>query len=211
MDRALFLKTLAALFAIMNPIANLPVFLSLTTGYGAGERRKVALTVTAGLIIGAIVVALAGKGILALFGISIEDFRLAGGFLILLIALNLVSGHQSSSHGGTAKEQAHQSFQENPAIYPLTVPILLGPGTISTLIIFRDQVHSLPQDIAYGAAIVVAIALISVTLLAATALDRLLGQTATSIMSRLMGMVLAAIAMEMMITSLKVMLPGLAS
>ncbi|WP_428645208.1 MarC family protein [Roseibium sp.] len=210
MDQGLFLKLFAALFAIMNPIANLPVFLSLTADKGAAFERKVAFTLLISLSVGAAIIGLTGDTILKVFGISLDAFRLAGGFLILLIALNLISGEQSKAHHGTDEEKEHHGEQDNPAIYPLTVPILLGPGSISTMIIFRGQVGDLKQEIAYVAAIAAAIGLLIVTFFAAPFLSRFLGQTATSVMSRLMGMILAAIAMEMMVDSIKALLPGLA-
>jgi multiple antibiotic resistance protein len=210
MDQALFLKLFAALFAIMNPIANLPVFLSLTADKGAAFERKVAVTLLIGLVAGSVVIGLTGSALLKVFGISLDAFRLAGGFLILLIALNLISGEKSKAHHGTDQEREHHAEQDNPAIYPLTVPILLGPGSISTMIIYRGQVTDLSQEIAYVAGIAAAIGLLVGTFFAAPFLSRFLGQTATSVMSRLMGMILAAIAMEMMVGSLKALLPGLA-
>ncbi|MEM5581200.1 MULTISPECIES: MarC family protein [unclassified Roseibium] len=210
MDQALFLKLFAALFAIMNPIANLPVFLSLTADKGAAFERKVAVTLLIGLVAGSVVIGLTGSALLKVFGISLDAFRLAGGFLILLIALNLISGEKSKAHHGTEEEQEHHAEQDNPAIYPLTVPILLGPGSISTMIIYRGQVSDFSGEIAYVAAIAAAIGLLVGTFFAAPYLSRFLGQTATSVMSRLMGMILAAIAMEMMVDSLKALLPGLA-
>jgi multiple antibiotic resistance protein len=210
MDQVLFLKLFAALFAIMNPIANLPVFLSLTADKGPGFERKVALTVLVGLAVGSAIIGLTGDMLLKVFGISVDAFRLAGGFLILLIALNLISGEKSKAHHGTDAEREHHAEQDNPAIYPLTIPILLGPGSISTMIIYRGQVTNISGEIAYAAAITAAIAVLVGTFFAAPFLSRFLGQTATSVMSRIMGMILAAIAMEMMVGSLKVLLPGLA-
>ncbi|WP_150525185.1 MarC family protein [Roseibium sediminis] len=210
MDTAFFLKMFAALFAIMNPIANLPVFLSLTADRDAAGQRKVVVTLLFALVAGSVLIAIAGNGILDLFGISVDAFRLAGGFLILLIALNLISGEQSKAHHGTDDEKAHHAEQDNPAIYPLTIPILLGPGTISTMIIFRGQATGAAQEIAYVAAMAASIGLLAITFFSAPLLSRVLGQTATSVMSRLMGMILAAIAMGMMVESLKVLLPGLA-
>lgn len=209
-DTALFLKMFAALFAIMNPVANLPVFLSLTSDKDASGQRQVVVTLLISLVIGCTVVSLAGNALLAVFGIDVNAFRLAGGFLILLIALNLISGEQSKAHHGTDQEKAHHAQQDNPAIYPLTVPILLGPGTISTIIIFRGDVRGLSQEIAFAAAIAAAVFLLIATFFAAPVLARFLGQTATSVMSRIMGIILAAIAMDMMVDSLKVLLPGLA-
>lgn len=210
MDIAFFLKMFAALFAIMNPIANLPVFLSLTADRDAAGQRAVVMTLMVTLSAGAVLIALAGNAILGVFGIDVDSFRLAGGFLILLIALNLISGEKSKAHHGTPEEQAQHAEQENPAFYPLTVPILLGPGTISTMIIYRSQTSDAADEIAYAAAIAAAISLLLAVFFAAPLLSRVLGQTATSVMSRLMGMILAAIAMEMMVTSLKALLPGLA-
>ncbi|MTH97067.1 MarC family protein [Roseibium sp. RKSG952] len=209
MDTAFFLKMFAALFAIMNPVANLPVFLSLTSDRDAAGQRAVVYTLAIALVLGIVIVALAGDALLALFGISVDAFRLAGGFLILLIALNLISGEQSKAHHGTDAEKAHHAQQDNPAIYPITIPILLGPGTISTLIIYRSQITGIEQDIAYAAASFAAVGLLIGTFLAAPFLSKVLGQTSTSVMSRLMGMILAAIAMDMMVSSLKSLLPGL--
>lgn len=210
MDQALFLKTFAALFAIMSPIANLPVFLALTSDRGPAFERKVAFTLLISLTIGSVVIGLTGDIILKIFGISLDAFRLAGGFLILLIALDLIRGQKTETHHGSETEKEHMQAQDNPAIYPLTVPVLLGPGSISTMIIFRGQVSSFEQEVAYVAAVAAAIAVLVATFFAAPFLSRFLGQTANSVMSRLMGMILAAIAMEMMTGSLKVLLPGLA-
>jgi multiple antibiotic resistance protein len=210
MDTAYFLKVFAALFAIMNPVANLPVFLSLAGDRSPGEARKVALTVIAGLVVGAALILLAGDRLLGVFGIGLNDFRLAGGLLILLIALSMLHGGESATHAGTAREKDHHKAVENPGIYPLTVPILLGPGTISTIIVFKQQAVGASQDTALVAAIVGIVALVGLTFLAGPALGRLLGQTSISIMSRIMGMILAAIAMEMMVTSLRALWPGLA-
>jgi len=210
MDQALFLKVFAALFAIMSPIANLPVFLSLTADKGAGFERKVAFTLLISLSIGAVFIGLTGDIVLKIFGISLDAFRLAGGFLILLIALDLIRGQKTEAHHGHASEQDNMQSQDNPAIYPLTVPILLGPGSISTMIIFRGQVSGVEQEIAYVAGVAAAIAVLIGTFFAAPFLSRFIGETANSVMSRLMGMILAAIAMEMMSDSLKVLMPGLA-
>ncbi|SDT89077.1 MarC family protein [Stappia sp. ES.058] len=210
MDTACFPKVFAALFAIMKPIANLPVFLSPTAEREPGETRKVALTVIAGLVVGATVILLTGDRLLEIFGIGLNDFRLAGGLLILLIALSMLHGGENASHAGTAREKDRHQTRDNPGIYPPTVPILLGPGTISTIIVFKQQAAGEAQDTALVAAVAGIVTLVGLTFLAEPLLGRLLGQTAISIVSRLMGMILAAIAMEMMVTSLRALWPGLA-
>lgn len=210
MDYVYFAKVLAALFAIMSPIANLPIFLSLTADRDAGGQRKVAMTVIIGLVVGLAITVFAGSEILKLFGIGIDSFRLAGGLLILFIALSMLHGKEPSSHAGSEKEKKSYSDHDNPGIYPLTIPILVGPGSIATIIIFREQTNTLAMDVALGAAICTMVVLLAGTFLAAPYLSRILGQTAITIMSRLMGMILAAIAMEMMVESLRHLLPGLA-
>ncbi|WP_417768441.1 MarC family protein [Stappia sp.] len=210
MDIPFFLKVFAALFAIMSPIANLPVFLALTGDRDAAGKRTVALTAVVALCIGTVVVFVGGEAILTLFGISIDGFRLAGGLLILLIALSMLHGGESAAHAGSEAEREHHRTVDNPGIYPLAVPMLLGPGSISTIVIFREQAKAPGQEVALVAALAAIVILLGATFLAGPVLSRLLGRTAVSIMSRLMGMLLAAIAMEMMVTSLKVLLPGLA-
>lgn len=210
MDVAYFAKVLAALFAIMSPVANLPVFMSLTANMDAAGQRKVAITVIVALVVGVVATVLGGAAILRLFGIGIDDFQLAGGLLILFIAMNMLHGQQSTTHAGTDSEKESFQTQDNPAIYPLTIPMLLGPGAISTLIIFHTKSTTAAETVAFGLAAGAIILLLGATFLAAPLLSRLLGQTAITIMSRLMGMILAAIAMHMMVDSLRKLFPGLA-
>jgi multiple antibiotic resistance protein len=222
-DPAFVIKVFAALFAIMNPFANVPVFLSLTEGASGEAQKGVAVTASIGTAVGCLVAVVAGRAILEVFGISVEDFRLAGGLLLLLIALTMVQGEASHAHAQTPREQedsqeaksqqravSEVDFDASVAIYPLTVPLLVGPGTIATLIVFGNsarQDHLIPE-LAVG--LVAFLALLSGTLLAAPAIGRHLSQTATAITRRVMGMILAAIAMEMIVSSLRVLFPGLA-
>ena len=211
MDLAFFLKTLAALFAIMSPIANLPVFLSLTEGLPSAERRAVALSAGLGVALGSAAALLGGEALLRLFGISLDGFRVAGGILILLIAIDLVHGGDSDAHRGAPDERADFAARRAVAVYPLTVPILLGPGSIATLVVFARQAQGWPQQTALWAASAAIAALLTATFLMADAASRLLGQAAISIMGRVMGMILAAIAVEMIATGARALLPGLAA
>ncbi|MEM9761037.1 MAG: MarC family protein [Pseudomonadota bacterium] len=208
MDISYFLKVFAALFAIASPVANLPVFLSLTSDHTPKARARVAIACCLGVLIGGAVVLVSGEAILALFGLEIAHFRLAGGLLILLIALEMVHGSQSKSHHGTASERADAPTND-PSIYPLTIPILLGPGTISTLILLQHSAEGTPQIIAVWVALCAATALLMTAFLSGTWLARQLSQSVTSVLGRLMGMILAAIGLEMMVESLSTLLPGL--
>ena len=176
-DPAFVVKVFAALFAITNPIANVPVFLSLTEGASPQVQRSVAVTASIGTVVGCLVAVVAGDVILRIFGISVDDFRLAGGLLVLLIALTMVQGEASQAHARTPAE-AEQTRDTNPA------------------------------DVAIGLALF--LVLLCACLLAAPWVGRKLSPTATAIARRLMGIILAAIAAEMIVSSLRTLFPGLA-
>lgn len=209
MDFAFAAKVFAALFAIMNPIANLPIFLSLTSDMGEAEQRRAAILVTVTVTVGCFVSALAGSAILGFFGLDVDHFRLAGGLIVLLIALSMLHGEDSATHGGSGAEKATFNSASNVAFYPLAIPILLGPGTISALIVYAHDAHDRDEQVALGAGIVVFVILLGATLVSGPFIGRIVSPTVMSVTKRLMGMVLAAIAMEMLVASLRALFPGL--
>jgi len=144
-----------------------------------------------------------------LFGISIDDLRIAGGLVVFLIALDMLNGDHSDSHYGSASKKTEFPSAEAVAFYPLTFPILMVPGTITTLIVYSGQATSLPDKMALGAMFLALVVLIGVVFNFGAEHGRYPGPTARSIMSRLMGMVLAAIVIDMSFTGLKSLLPGL--
>lgn len=210
MDFAFAAKVFAALFAIMNPIANLPIFLSLTSDMGEAEQRRTAVLISATVAVGCIVSALAGSAILGFFGLDVNHFRLAGGLIVLLIALSMLHGTDSATHSGSGEEKATFATASNVAFYPLAIPILLGPGTISALIVYAHDANGTDQLTALGAGMLAFLALLAATLIAAPTLARIISPTVMSVTKRLMGMILAAIAMEMLVASLRALFPGLA-
>lgn len=210
MDIAFLVKVFGALFAIVNPFVNLPIFLSLTQGRSPAEMRGTGLSVAMFSAVMCVIVALAGTQILAFFGITVDDFRLAGGLVLLLIALGMLNGQDSTAHAGTPAEQSHQAELDSIAFYPLTFPIIVGPGTITTLVVFRGQSSTAGEHLAYWTALGGILALLALVLLFAPSIGRHMSQTLRVITTRLMGMILAAISVEMMIGGLKALLPGLA-
>lgn len=209
-DFAFVTKVFAAMFAIMNPIANVPVFLSLTEGATPEVQRRVAVTAAIGTAVGCLVAVTAGGEILELFGLSVDDFRLAGGLLVLLIALSMIQGAASHAHSGTPKEeeQAGGLDPADVAIYPLTVPLLVGPGTIATLIVFGASARTDGKFLELALGLGGFLVLLAASLLAAPWIGRRLSATATAITRRLMGMILAAVAMEMIVSSLRTLFPA---
>lgn len=210
MDAFSALKFFGALFAIMNPITNLPVFLAVTDGMTDAERRGVALKTALYCLITGGIVALAGDPLLRLFGISVNDFRVAGGLVVLLIGLGMLNGQDSTAHHGTAAEKEARPDTSAVAFYPLTFPILVGPGTIAALILYRQDASTVSDLTLYTGVFVGLVALMCAVFLMAGKFGSYISQTGRVIMTRLMGMILAAIAIEMIVSGLRELLPGLA-
>lgn len=208
-DPAFSIKVFAALFAIMNPVANIPILLSLTDGQSDSDKRRVARTAVIGVTIGCVVSAAAGNAILGMFGLTVTDFRLAGGLLVLFIALSMLHGSASAQHQPSDKEMGGGSDTQDVAIYPLTIPLLVGPGTIATMVVFGHTAAADGKIVSLALGLVAFLALLAVSLFSAPFLARFLSQKVTAITQRLMGMILAAIAMQMIVASLQVSFKGI--
>jgi multiple antibiotic resistance protein len=206
-ESAFAIKVFAALFAIMNPIANIPILLSLTEGASEADRRRVARTAMIGVSIGCVVSAAAGSAILSVFGLTVNDFRLAGGLLVLLIALSMVHGSASAQHQPSGQEMG--SDEDDVAVYPLTFPLLVGPGTIATLIVFGHVAVADGRIAGLVAGLAVFLVVLAAALFSAPVLARYLSPKVTAITQRLMGMILAAIAMQMIVASLQALFKGI--
>lgn len=208
MELALATKLFAALFAIMNPLTNLPVFLSLTEGRSPRERNAIALTGAATTFVILVVTLLAGSRILDFFGITVDDFRISGGLLILFIALSMLHVQPSRAHH--ASEEAEEGKEkDNPGVFPLALPLLAGPGSMTTVIVFAHKAQGMPGLLTCVAVILAVCALIYGTFGVGGGIARWLGATGMNIVTRIMGMLLAAIAVGMMAEGLAGVFPAL--
>jgi multiple antibiotic resistance protein len=187
-------------FAIMNPLANTPVFLGLTAEDDPATRRAVAFK---GLALAFFIVALfsvAGKLIFELFGITLPAFRIAGGILVFQIGLSMLHGEQSKAHhsgeGGAA--EGSREAQLSVAVSPLAVPLLAGPGTIATAMNFvavRDGGHLAITIGAFGLMCVISYAFF----VSGEKLVKYIGENAVGVVTRMMGLILAVIGVQMLI------------
>jgi multiple antibiotic resistance protein len=203
-----FVKFAAALFAILNPFGNTTIFLSVTAERSTADRQRIALLTSVAVLITLVVAAVVGQEILDLFGISIGSFRIAGGVIVLLIALSMLRARQSGVHH-SAQEEADGQQKDNPAIFPLAIPVIAGPGAIATVILYAEHAGSVGGALTIGAVILLLCLVLLVTLRAADRLSGLLGPTGMNVLTRLMGMILAAIAVEMMAGGLRDLFPQL--
>lgn len=211
MDSTLFVAAFGGFFAIMNPFVALPMFLALTDGYDLSRQRRTALRIVLYSLIMAGVILVSGSAVLRFFGITVDDFRVAGGIVLLMIALGMLNGG-SAAHSGSEQERAHQATQATQgdvAFYPLTFPMILGPGTITTIIVFTSHAAGVTGYLTVALAIGTVLALLALVLWFAPSIGHHLSGTLRVIMTRLMGMILVGIAVAMVVAGLKTLLPGL--
>ena len=206
------LKPLIALLAIVNPIGALPFFISFTRTFDHAQRRRTIRisSMTAFIVIA--VSALAGLRIIDFFGISIASFQVGGGVLLLLSALSMLHAQPAETEPsdvveGNQKVDAGDSI----AVVPLTIPLLTGPATISTMMIYAERArHPWELAVLVGYGVVVGLATF-VAFSLAERIAKLLGTTGINVMTRLMGLLLAAVAVEIMADGLTKLFPILGS
>lgn len=206
------LKPLIALLAIVNPIGVVPFFIHFTQGFTPEQRRRTIRVASFTAFVVVAVSALAGLKIIEFFGISIASFQVGGGMLLLLSAIQMLQAHPAETskddvNEGASKADAGASI----AVVPLTIPLLTGPATISTMVIYAQKTrHWWELGVLVGYGIVIGAAAF-LALSASGRIARLLGQTGINIMTRLMGLILAALAVEIMADGLGKLFPVLAS
>lgn len=206
------LKPLLTLLTIVNPLAIVPFFIHYTNGFSRAQRRHTVAVAsfTAFLVIASS--ALLGLQILAFFGISLASFQVGGGMLLLTSALNMLNAQpaEAKRDGGELAEGAQKAAMgASIAVVPLTIPLLTGPATISTVVIYAERAHTALQLallVGYGVVIALATAL---CLSLADLIARVLGRTGINVMTRLMGLILAALAVEVMALGLLKLFPVL--
>jgi multiple antibiotic resistance protein len=206
------LKPLIALLAIVNPIGCVPFFLHFTQSFNAEQRRRTirVSSFSAFLVIG--ISAVAGLKIIEFFGISIASFQVGGGMLLLISSLNMLNAQPAESKPQEVDEgQAKADAGDSIAVVPLTIPLLTGPATISTMVIYAEKTrHWWEQGVLVGYGVVIGLA----TFLAFSAsfrIARVLGTTGINVMTRLMGLILAAMAVELLSDGLLKLFPVLGS
>lgn len=206
---ALF-KTGLALFAIVNPIGSVPIFITATSGSGMAERARIVRTVAFTVFLVLALAIFLGDRILEFFGISIPSFQAGGGILLLLMAISMMHARQSGIRQ-TAEEAQAAAEREAVAIVPLSIPLLAGPGAISSMIIAAQQSGSFWGHVQLLAP-VTAVALLTwgVLRLSAPIANRL-GTIGINIFTRLMGLILAAMAVEFIAHGLIGLFPALAN
>jgi multiple antibiotic resistance protein len=198
-----------ALFVILDPFAAVPIFLVLTKSYVKSDQAKIARITSVTVMLVLIIAALTGETILQTMGTSLASFRVGGGMVLLLMALAMLRG-QSDMLRSTPEEEAEAEDRNSIAVVPLAIPLLAGPGSISTVIIEMHRSNIEYHGLIVIGSIVLVCLILWLVLRMATTIGRLLGQIGLNIINRLFGLVLTAIAVEIMANGFKVLFPILA-
>jgi len=203
-----YLRMFIGLMAIVGPFSTVPLFLNLTENV-QGQRKQIART--SAFAVGCIltVTALGGARILEMFSISIDGFRVAGGLLLLTIAFQMLEARMSRTRN-TPEENLEAIDSTHVGVVPLALPLLAGPGAISTVILFAQQNPTFAhKGMLIGLCWLIAL-IVWISFHLAPQISRHLSQTSMNIASRVMGLILAAMAVEFIVGGLRTLLPGLA-
>jgi len=205
-----YTKLLTTLFVIVDPLAVIPIFLSLTSDQSATERNRSAQVTASTVAVVLIVAILIGEPLLRFFGISLASFRVGGGILLLLMAIAML--HARHSRIQQAPEEAKEAEEkESAAVVPLAIPLLAGPGAISTVIIYSHKATTWFDTILLTLASLAVAGTVWIALRLASVIGAALGKTGINIVTRLMGLMLAAVAVEFIAAGVSQLLPGLAA
>ena len=187
-------KALLTLFVVMDPVGLAPVFVALAGGRPAADQVRMArraVRVAGGVLLA---FALFGPALLEYLGISLDAFRVAGGLLLLKIAVDMVFAHRERE---TDEEKAEASLREDISVFPLAIPLLAGPGAMTSVMILTAESRSIPGGffVVLGAVVVVLLLAYAALVLAAR-LARLLGRTGVNVVTRVLGVLLSALAVQ---------------
>lgn len=192
-DTAFLITAFVTLFVVIDPIGLVPLFIPLTRGMTAAQRRAVGLRACVIAVAILTLFGLAGEAVLGFVGISMPAFRIAGGVLLFLTALDMLFERRTRRREGKA------DTADDPSVFPLAIPLIAGPGAIATMILLVGEAGNWAGVVAVHAVMLAVVAMGFALFLMAGPLERLLGRTGTLVVTRLLGMLLAALSVQFII------------
>ncbi|MBV6524550.1 YchE family NAAT transporter [Ursidibacter maritimus] len=208
---AIYLQFFIGLFAIVNPFGTLPIFFSMTAHQYEADRNRTNLTTSISVGVILLVSLYFGKLILDVFSISLNSFRVAGGFLIVSIAMTMISGKLGEHKQNKEERNEDVSEYENLGVVPLAMPIMAGPGAIGSTIVWGTRYHSWVDYVGFSVAIILFAATCYVLFRFSAPLVKRLGKTGSNVVTRIMGLILMALGIEIIVAGLSNLFPGLTS
>jgi len=199
----LFISAFVTLFVVIDPPGCAPIYASLTTGATQIQRRSMAIravAIAAGILL---LFALWGKQLLGTLGIALDSFRIAGGIMLFIIAMDMVFEKRTQRREDRAQKIADTPEVEDVSVFPMAMPMIAGPGSIATVMLLMSRAEGLSERLVVIGAVVVTLALMLGSLLAAGPIMALLGSKIEAVITRLLGVLLAALAAQFVIDGLK--------
>ncbi len=206
----LFISAFTTLFVVIDPPGCAPIYASLSSGASTQQRRSMAIRAVfiAGLIL--ITFALFGEALLAALGIDLNSFRIAGGIMLFIIAIDMVFEKRTERREQRAEKIIATPQVEDVSIFPMAMPMIAGPGSIASVMLLVSQNNGIERASVIFGALLAVLLLTLVALLASGPIMRVLGAKAEAVITRLLGVLLAALAAQFVIDGLKASFPTLA-
>ncbi len=203
-----------AILAIINPVGNIPVFIDQVRNDSKIVQKDIAMLLSLIIFVIMLIFFLTGESLLKIFGITIPAFRIAGGILILLIGLRTINGRKNfDTNDFVAEPEEKSTFKQAKKrvaslVVPLAIPIFVGPGVATTVILYSQQISGVTNTIAAVIAMFLVSSIVASFLLISNWFSRIFGKNFMDIISRTMGLILCAIAIQFMIEGINQLLPG---
>lgn len=204
-----YLHLLAGLLSVVNPIGVIPIFISLTVNRTPADRIQTASVCAFSVATVLLLALFAGQPILQFFGIGLPAFRVAGGLLVLLMGISMLNASPDRVRH-TPEERAESYEKDSIAVVPLAIPLLSGPGAISTAIVYGQTNHTAAHELLVTSVILTVSVTVLISLLAAPKIADFMGRTGMNVVTRVMGLLIVAIAVEFMAKGLTELFPVLA-
>jgi multiple antibiotic resistance protein len=193
-ETAFLITAFATLFVVIDPPGLIPMFIALTPGMTAARRREIGLRACVVAIVILTMFGLLGEAVLGFIGISMSAFRIAGGILLFLTALDMLFERRTQRREGQATVHDH-----DPSVFPIAIPLIAGPGAIATMILLVGEAGSWQGTLAVHVVMIVVVLMAFLLFLIAGPLEHALGRTGTVVITRLLGMLLAALSVQFVI------------
>jgi len=202
----LYLSALVTFFVVIDPPGCAPIYAGLTNGATPAHRRSMAIRAVVVAAIILFVFAAVGEAMLKALGVSLSAFRIAGGIMLFLIALEMVFEKRTERREDRAAKVAQSPEVEDVSIFPMAMPMIAGPGSIASVMLMMSRNHGLEKVAVVLAALATILALTLVALLAAGPLMRLLGARIEAVITRILGVLLGALAVQFVIDGIRISL-----
>lgn len=200
------LLAFTSLFTLINPLGTMPVFMAMTSELSVEERNRTAWKASVVAFFTIIAFALTGQLLFNFFGISVNSFRVVGGVIFFIMGMDMLQARLSQVK---IRDNEVRSYVSDISITPLAIPMICGPGAITSVIVLMEDANTLPKKLVLFVSVFLIILLTWIILLSSSRLIKLLGQTGINVMMRIMGLIVMVIAVEFFFSGLKPIILGM--